>query len=163
MRLKQLSPTLITIMDEILKNENLCKLLQYGNKGNPFAEPDITNKDSLIMSKIFPFPFDNQVTTEEGIQLRIYYFDRGITANNTVTNVIIHFDIVCSKSRDTWLMNDGEMKFKPDEIVSEITDHFSDKIIKNIGKLNFQRGYNVYVNDKFDIIRLVSHAKMVSR
>ena len=163
MRLKQLSPNLIAIIEEVLKNSNVCKLLVYSNERNPFDKPNVANPESLILNKIFPFPFDNKITTDEGMQLRIYYFDRGFAANNTVANCTIHFDIVCSKTKDAWLMNDGNLKSKPDELLSEIVDHFSDKIIGSIGKLNFRRAPNVYANDKFDIIRIVADAKMVSR
>lgn len=161
MKLKLMSPNLILLLQEILKNQNLCKLINY-NVSNPYIQPNI-NGNSLMLSKVYPFPFSTTVETTEGTQLRVYYQDANFKTNQTISDSTIYFDIICSKSQSIWLINDGSPKIRPYEIMSHLVDHFSEKEIPKIGKLNFRRFIHVNVNDKFDCIRIFADAKMVSR
>lgn len=162
MKLKLLSPNLILLLQEILKNQNLCKLINY-NQSNPYIQPDLTNPNSLMLKKVFPFPFDTKVSTEEGTQLRVYYQDTIFKNNQVIEDSMIYFDIICSKSQNIWLINDGDPKIRPYEIMSELITHLSDRPIETLGVVKFKKFVHVNVNDKFDCIRVIGDTFTIGR
>jgi hypothetical protein len=161
MNLKLLSPNLIILLKEVMKNQNICKLLTY-NSENPFIEPDITDTNSLMFDKIFPFPFGLTTNTEEGTQLRIYY-GRTKIKNNIIEDTTIFFDIICSKSRNIWLINDGDAKVRPYEIASELVSYLSKEPIETVGKLYFDDVVPFHVNEKFDSVRVTAKMMTIGR
>jgi hypothetical protein len=162
MNLKLLSPNLIILLKEVMKNQNICKLLTY-NSENPFIEPDITDTNSLMFDKIFPFPFGLTTNTEEGTQLRIYYYKTRLKHNKVIEDTTIFFDIICSKTKNVWLINDGEPKIRPYEIASELITHLGKEPIGTVGKLNFEEAFPIHLNEKFDAIRVVGKMMTIGR
>lgn len=153
MKLGLLSPNLVLLLQEILANQKICKLINYDQK-NPYSQPDI-EPFSLLLNKVFPFPFDPNSTTDEGTQLRVYYQDTNLKNNQIIEDTTIFFDIICAKTPNIWLMDDGESKIRPYEILSELVTHLSDRSIETLGKVRFKRFVHVNVNKEFDCIRLI--------
>lgn len=159
MRLSLLSPNLNIVLSEILQNQKICKLLQYVD--NPYSQPDITNTNSLLFEKILPFPFDPNVKVAEGSQLRVYYGNVNLKNNTVIEQTIIHFDVICSKSKNVWLVK-GTAQTRPWEIASEIVTHF-DKSIGTLGKINFHRIVPFYINSEFDGVRVIADMMTIGR
>jgi len=151
-RLDYLSKNLIILIQELLKNEKICKMVNYNVK-NPFSEPSFKHSD-LMLKKIFPFPFNLSVDIDEGTQVRVYYSDVLFKNNQVIEDTRIIFDVICSKSVDIWTINDGEMKIRPYEIIKEIVNQFNNKSIKTLGEVRFKTTKQVYINDRFDSVRL---------
>lgn len=160
MRLENISQNLVLILWEITKEPELCKLIYYNDK-SPLTKTNLTQNQLTEMitgtelneykdKKILPYPFDENIQTNESSQLRIYY-PTGDFKNGVIENQIIHFDIVCAKS--LWLCSVGYPAIRPYEIMKGIINHF-DESIRTIGKLRFDGWQHYTINESFDCIRL---------
>lgn len=155
-KLELLSKNLVLMLETLLTNDNIGKYLYYDLK-NPLSQPSVSNVQSLLFSKIFPYPFDPSVTTNACSQIRVYYTDGDIN-DVVVERISITFDVVVAKS--LWLTNDGSPTIRPYEIIKEIVNTFDNKSIDTVGKLEFDSFRHVMLNDTFDIVQLT--AEMVS-
>ena len=157
MRAESMSKNIINIMQQLSKNEGLVRLLA-NNISEPFSKPpSIKPKDLLNPksqnSKILPLPFDMEATTDEGTFIRVYYNDGSLNENETISESQIHIDIICAKS--LWLINDGNNSLiRPYEIMSRVMDVLGRRSTNNTIKLNFKDYQHLYINSKFDAIRL---------
>lgn len=161
MNVNYISPNLTIILKEILDNQILVKWLQYDDL-NPLAQPDVTNSISLMFDRVFPYPFDAQLQTEDATQLRVYTPLIYFSEDETIAGVTVNFDIVCAK-RTLWLANTGSSVIRPIEIMKEIIRTFRGKTIGTVGKLKFERATHLYVNDQFDLIRLEAEMFTIGR
>jgi len=157
MKLDLLSPNLLLILNQIIRCQNLCKLIYY-NQNNPLSQSDLTLPcNNLILTKIFPSPFNINTTLEDCVELRVYYLSGTFDSIGVVENIDIIFDIVCSKTKNLWLINDGSNSLiRPYEITKELINLF-DQSLSTVGRLKFMRFNHLYVNDKFDCIRLIAN------
>lgn len=153
-KLENLSSNLIYILNQTVTSQNLCKLLYYNDK-DALTQTDIANTSTLKMTKIYPYPFNTQATTESCSQLNIYY-PEGEIKNRVIEYTDVYFDIVVAK--ELWLINDN--KIRPYEILKEIFTLFYEEIITSVGKLIFGKFYHIPVNIKFDAIRI--RAKIIT-
>jgi hypothetical protein len=152
LKLELLSPNLVLLIDEILDNQNICKYLYYDDK-NPLGQSTIADTSGLLLTKIFPYPFSS-VITEECTQLRLYYPDGEFDSIGKIEQSLVLFDIICHKN--LWLINDGTNSLiRPYEIMKELINLF-DQSLSTVGKLKFKRFNHLFVNDKFDCIRLMA-------
>lgn len=152
-KLELLSDNLVLIINKLLENDNLCKLIYYNSK-NPYNELPISNKnETLMLTKIFPYPFNEKVETELGTQLHIFYPELEIQNNVVVEEVVVFVDIIVGKT--LWLINDGQPKVRPYEIAKEIVNIFHDKSIDTLGQLDFFTIQQLNVNNVFSGIRLI--------
>lgn len=153
-KLELLSKNLISILNEIKKNQNLCKYLYY-NTTNPVAESDFDTSCLLVgcdVPRLFPYPFVVTSSDEEICKIHVYY-PNGQFVNRVVENSIIYFDIICAKT--LWLTNSG---VRPYEIMTEVLNSFDELNIGTIGTLLFKRFDHIAINEKFDCIRLRAEA-----
>ena len=136
------------IMQEMLKNERLKKLLFYTSADA--LEPDkarLTPEESLslIGTSIKNIPkiyIDNEV-----LNYVIINFDN-FTPNPTnpeFRDNIIEFDILCHFKQ--WQLKD--FKLRPYRIAAEIDSMFDGKHLTGIGKLEFLGGTLIAQNDEF--------------
>jgi len=145
------------MLKEVTKNQDLCKLIYY-NEDSPLDEIDIANPNTLLLTSLFPYPFNPKATIEDCVQLRIWIPEAKFK-NRVIENIDILFDIVMFK--DLFLIYiDGDPKLRAYEIMAEITNIFNDKSIETIGMLHFDGFMHITVNDKFDCFRLP--AKMMN-
>jgi|HigsolmetaGSP11D_1036233.scaffolds.fasta_scaffold07301_5 hypothetical protein len=157
MNLDRLSKNIISIIEEVLKNQRLVNYLAI-NGNDPSISPPVS--PMLIAPKgdnerIFPYPFDTSFKDDVRSQLHIYYPHMTFKNNGKVGHPFINFDIVVHK--DIWLLTDkGEKIIRPYEILSMILDTFSGKIIPNLGQVHFLDGVHVVVNEQFEGVRLTA-------
>ena len=145
------------IMQEMLKNERLKKLLFYTSADA--LEPDkarLTPEESLslIGTSIKNIPkiyIDNEV-----LNYVIINFDN-FTPNPTnpeFRDNIIEFDILCHFKQ--WQLKD--FKLRPYRIAAEIDSMFDGKNLTGIGKLEFLGGTLIAQNDEFGGVALLYRA-----
>lgn len=145
------------IMQEMLKNERLKKLLFYTSADA--LEPDkarLTSEESLslIGTSIKNIPkiyIDNEV-----LNYVIINFDN-FTPNPTnpeFRDNIIEFDILCHFKQ--WQLKD--FKLRPYRIAAEIDSMFDGKHLTGIGKLEFLGGTLIAQNDEFGGVALLYRA-----
>ena len=147
------------IIDLILKNNNLKKLLYYTSK-DCLSKPNLTEEQSLsllgeqvkIVPKLYIDP-KNQVYII--IRMRSFLPD----ANNPeFRDNIIEFDIVCNYEQ--WQLNDFALR--PYKIAGEIDSMISNQRLTGIGETQFHSADQLNLNDQwagFCLTYLVTHGE----
>ena len=134
------------IVDTIMKNERLKKLLFYTTK-DCMKKSNLTEDETLEM-------FGKQIKivpklTVDGSVLNyiIVSFDNfsGNTTNPEFRDNIIEFDIICHF--DQWHMKDFELR--PYKIAAELDSMFDDKHLTGIGKLQFLGANQMILTDEY--------------
>lgn len=153
----RLSKNIITIIDEILKNQRLVNYLAIDgdNPSTSSPVPPKTIAPKGASERIFPHPFD--ITFKDGVrsQLHIYYPEVDFENNGHAGVILILFDIVVHK--DIWLLMDkGEKVIRPYQIGSLILESFKDKNIHGLGEIHFVKAKHAVVNEQFEGFRLIA-------
>lgn len=135
MRFRLLSKNTMVIVEEILKNEDLVKLLYYKD-GDPLSGEAIGYTGSLVNSKIHITPFAGKVPKTEDINLRVF-FPKGRVKKRVVLGARVSFQIVTHNN--LWKMRDkdGKQCLRPYEVMAELVETFEDKSIGTLGVINF--------------------------
>lgn len=147
-----LSPNLLVILNQIIQNQNIAKYLYY-DVTNPLEQPDIADTSVLNFNKVFPYPFDPELTTEDCSQIRVFYWDGAI--KRVIEETKVMFDIIVAKK--LWLINDNNTPaIRPYQIMSELVTTLDDKSIESVGRLHFNNFRHVSVDQQFDAIRVLA-------
>lgn len=134
------------IVDHILKNDRLKKMLHYTSK-DCLDKPKLTEDETYELFgkniKIIPKLYvDGSVLT-----YLIISFDN-FTKNGTnpeFRDNVIEFDIICHF--DQWHMKDFELR--PYKIAAELDSMFNDKRLTGIGKLEFIGANRIILTDEY--------------
>jgi predicted methyltransferase len=154
LKLEKLDENLITMIDKVLENQSLCKYI-FHDVDDPLAEADIPDTNVILFNRIFPYPFDPGIASDDQTQLRIYY-PEGQFNETAVEEIEVYFDIVVAKE-SLWLINRaGKKQIRPVRIMAEIVNMFNKKSIETIGQLEFSGFSHRYVNEKFDAYQVVA-------
>lgn len=147
-KLKLLSKNLVTVIKEMLNNQNLCRYLYYTD-GTPLdgLKPDVDGL-TLLKQNVFPVPFDPRALGEDRSEVRVYYA-RGNIKDIVVEDLKLNFDIIVAKN--LWFVDDELIR--PYEIMQEIVNTFFDKSIDTVGKLEFGEFRHLDVNEAFNAIQ----------
>lgn len=161
MKLESMSKNIVKIMGELVKNDALNMML-VNNVLNPFdSKLPTINPEKLIIpnnpeSKIYPYPFDPDATISDASFIRVYYNDGAFNENEVIAESQIHIDIIVAKS--LWLINNGiESQIRPYEIMSRILTMLGTTSLNKTIKLKFEGYQHLYVNPKYDSIRLYAN------
>lgn len=152
MKFKLLSKNTMVLIEKVLENQNLLKLINYNSK-TPLNEKDIANKGALVMRKIIPAPFTGVVPEDQETNLRIF-FPSGDLQNRAVLDSVVVFQIVVHNDLWTIADKDGNRVLRPYEIMSEIVETFEDKTIKTLGVLHFKRFRYQYIDKDYGLYNL---------
>ena len=159
MKMETMSRNIVSICTELAKNEGIAMLLVNDVK-TPFdtvLNPPV-DKSKLVLTKIFPYPFDLEATVEDGSFIRVYYNDGEFNSNEVIAESQLNIDIVVSMS--LWLIRDDISKkslIRPYEIMGRVLDVIGRRSNNTTIKLNFDGYQHLYINPKFDAIRLYSN------
>lgn len=160
MKLETMSKNIVSIMFTLAKNEMLGRLIVH-DVSNPYdlslSKPSVADliKPDGISSKIFPYPFDPDATTLDGSFIRVYYNDGDFNDNEVIAESAIHIDIIVSKN--LWLINNGDDSIiRPYDIAGRVVDLVGRRSIGNGVKIKFKGYQHLYINTKYDCIRLYS-------
>lgn len=153
MKFKDLSENAITVIEKMLENEELVKLVAYDD-ATPYDNANVVNKSDLVLTKFFPTPVDYQVTTETHSEVRVF-FPQGEVKNKKIMGNIVVFQILVHK--DLWLMKEGlNKKIRPYEIMGEIVEVFENKSHAKVGVLHFTDYKFIRVNKDFSGYELIA-------
>ena len=134
------------IVDMILKNNNLKKLLFYTSK-DCLSKPKLTEDESLSLLgkqiKLLPKIYIDQETL-------IYMFVKmtNFLPNNTnpeFRDNTIEFDIICHY--DQWMLKDFEQRVY--KIAAELDTLFNNKRLTGIGKLQFSAASPILLTEEY--------------
>jgi hypothetical protein len=143
------------IVDLILKNDNLKRLLHYTTR-DALKQPKLTEKESLELFgkniKLVPkLIVDNSVLT-----YIIISFDN-FTPNSTnpeFRDNLIEFDIICHF--DQWQLNDFQQR--PYRIAAELDSMLNDRHLTGIGELKFLGANQLVLTDEYAGVCLMYEA-----
>lgn len=158
MKLESMSKNIVSVVSTLSKNEMLGRLLTH-DVSNPYdpslikpLPSDLINLKST-KAKIFPYPFDPEATEYDGSFIRVYYSSGEFNENETIADSTLTIDVVCSKT--LWLINNGrESVVRPYDIAGRVIDLVGKRSIGSTVQLKFTGYSHLYVNSKFDCIRL---------
>lgn len=133
------------IMDSMLKNERLKRLLFYTTQ-DALDKPNITQEEtlSLIGKNIKMIPkliLDKTVLN----YIIISFKDFGLSLNPQFRTNIVEFDIICHF--DQWQLNDFALR--PYKIAAEIDTMFCNQKLTGIGTLQFLGSKIVGINNEY--------------
>lgn len=134
------------IISEILKNENLKKLLFYPDK-SCLKLPNLTQEQTLsLINKQIKLAPKIEIDKEILSYIIITYnnFSENFT-NPQFRNNIIDFDIFCHF--DQWDL--GDFKLRPYKIAGEIDSMFNKRHLTGIGTLQFIGANQLILNNEF--------------
>lgn len=164
MKLETMSKNIVNVVTTLSKNEMLGRLLTH-DVPTPYlidlAKPNPSDLINLTSSKakIFPYPFDPEATEYDGSFIRVYYSTGEFNDNETIAESTLTIDVIVSKT--LWLINDkakptdrGQSLIRPYDIAGRVIDLVGKRSIGSSVKLKFQGYSHLYVNAKFDCIRL---------
>ena len=134
------------IVDHILKNERLKKMLHYTTR-DCLSKPDLTEDETFEMFgkqiKIVP-----KIYVDGSLQnYMIISFDN-FTRNATnpeFRDNVVEFDIICHF--DQWHMKDFELR--PYKIAAELDSMFNNQRLTGIGRLEFLGANQMILTDEY--------------
>lgn len=132
------------IVNKLLKNDKLCKLLYY-------TQPDYLKANDLTMKeKISMLHKQIKIIPKVNIDAScpnyiIITFDNYISnaTNPEFRDCTINFDILCNP--DHWSL--GDFQLRPHKIAGEIDSMLDGQYLTGIGKIQFMGGNNLVLND----------------
>ena len=134
------------IVDMIIKNKNLQKMLHYTTK-DCLSKPNLSQDEVLELFgkniKIVPkFYIDGSVLNYIVISFNNFIPNK---TNDEFRDNTIEFDIICHF--DQWQMKDFQLR--PYRIAAEIDSMFNQKRLTGIGKLEFIGAEQTVLTDEF--------------
>lgn len=156
-KLELLPDDQLLIIGKLLENETIVKVLLNNTviespllKPLPSDEKDIKN---LFLSRIFPYPFSDDITEEQS-QIRVYYPETEFVSGGHIEMTEISFDIIVHKNLILMKKEDGKTTIRTEFLGKEIISQFNEQSIGTIGKLQFMRRVHIPVSPEFQMIRL---------
>lgn len=150
-----LNEDIMTIIDILLGNQNLCKYLYYPKESLPLSQPDITDTSVLLMQNIYPLPKNPNVIKDE-MSLVNVYFSNSVphTQGSIMKKSDLVFDVMCHLN--IWMCGGG---LRPYYMCSEIDKLFNNKYISSVSanKIYFNKLSIYQYSDLFYGYRLVYH------
>ena len=142
------------LIDKILSNDRLCKLLYYTDN-QPLDKAKLSEQEKINM-------FGNQIrivpklyVDKPVLNYIIISFDNFLESSNPeFRDNIIEFDIVCHF--DQWQLKDFELR--PYRIAAEIDSMLDKKKLTGIGKLQFYGAKELLLTDEFGGLCLMYQA-----
>lgn len=142
------------IIDKILKDERLKRLLYYNTK-DALDRPNLTEDQSLELIekniKIVPKLYVDR----EALSYIVISFDQFVPSENPqFRDNVIEFDIVCHF--DQWQLKDFALR--PYKIAAEIDSLFNNSKLTGIGELQFLGGNELILSDEYAAVCLIYQA-----
>ena len=145
-----------TIVDMMLKNNRLKKLLYY-NVENCLFQENLTEDQSLELIKDGYIRMVPKLYVDKDILNYIIISFDNFTPNMTnpeFRDNIISFDIICHFNQ--WQMPNFQLR--PYKIAAEIDTLFNNRHLSGIGELQFLGANQILINDEFGGISLMYSA-----
>lgn len=142
------------IVDKIIKNERLKKLLYYDTQ-NALDQPKLTQKQTLeVLSKNIKI-VPKLILDKTLLTYIVISFDNfAPTTNPAFRDNTISLDIVCHF--DVW--NLGDYKLRPFKIAGELDSMLNNSRLSGIGTLQFMTGNFTILNEDYGVLSLLFQA-----
>lgn len=132
------------ILNRILKNDNLVKLIYY-NDSSVSGKANLTDSEkSLLINdqiKIVPkLPKDTDQKTYLVIQMDQF---APVSEDTTFRSFLLSFDIICPA--DSWVMDDYMLR--PFKIMQEIDSLFNLSKLHSLGPVTFTSANQIVINE----------------
>jgi hypothetical protein len=143
----QIGKDLQLIIDRLMSNDNLCKLLYYADK-NALSKPSLTEdqKYSLIGEyiKVTPLvPKDNDMRSY--IVVQFDDFSPNMSSEMVLRDYTLSFDILCNTK--IWTLDDYTLR--PYAIMHELDKMFNISKLNSLGPINFLGANSLIINEFF--------------
>jgi len=129
----ELGVNLQKIVNRLISNQNLLKLLYYNDK-NPLSQPDLTEeqiKKEVLEKLIKIVPrIGPKETANSIVSIRVTHGRRNIE-NNEFRNILISIEIFVPLTQ--WFIKDSNLR--PFAIMGEIQKSLDNKTINGMGKM----------------------------
>jgi len=158
MKLDILSENLFIIINKIIENQDIVKMVNY-DVINPLLQPAFTNPKSLFMTRIFPYPYSG-IISETQTQIRVYY---GKTNINIIEQTPIIFDILTHESLYMIKDQNNVSLLRPYEIANRITQQFDKNSIGTIGVLKFSEAIPIPIEGNYQMLRLIANMMTIGK
>lgn len=142
------------IVNEMLKNERLKRLLYYTTK-DALRRPNLTEDQSLeLMGKNIKLTPKLKIDNEVLNYITIKFKDFLPNENPEFRDNTIEFDIMCHL--DQWQLEDFAMR--PYKIAAELDSMFNNAKLTGIGRLQFLGATQALTSDEFACVVLLYEA-----
>lgn len=146
-----LSRATVTVMEQLINNQNLVKLLYYNSK-YPYNEPDLSlPATDLINTKIHPTAFNPNAPNENHAEVNVIFPLVAFKNNQRQLEGRLYFEVVCSKDAQIIHNNGSDIQIRPLSIINEIVGIFVDESYPSVGEMIFQTIRQRPANDKYDV------------
>ena len=133
------------IVDKILSNDRLCKLLYYTTK-DALNKPNKTDEEKLGLFKNNIKIIPKLYVDKEVLNYIVISFDNFVPSNNPqFRNNRNEFDILCHM--DQWQLKDFDLR--PYRIAAELDHMFANTKLTGIGLTEFFGATEIILNDEF--------------
>lgn len=141
MKCDDLSTGLIKILELMLTNDDLAKLVYY-NSRQPFDEVDLTaqEKEGLILKNFFPYNAGEDISTEKHNEIRVFFHygkfqSREILGNLLVFQLLVHQDNLLIRKN---VNGTYEKRLRSYELVNELVNMFIGVSLEKVGIIHFE-------------------------
>lgn len=143
-RFEVMGEDIFKIVERILNNQNLLKLIKYTNN-DPLNQPDLTQeeKDKLLHKNILITPKIPDEDQDKNCYIVILLDEYIVDSQNAdFKQAKIRFDVLCPMDR--WVINANSLR--PYLMMNEIDKDFNEKKLAGIGNLSFQKTARLVVS-----------------
>ena len=122
----ELSTITSKLIDLILKNQDLCKLIYY-NEPNPLSQPTISStRSALLLKQLFPMPKKAPAETEQTTIVNVHLMRAELTDKNKgFADEYVAIDVMTHLEK--WMIDDG--KIRTYEIVNRIDNMLNNQYL----------------------------------
>lgn len=134
------------ILNKILKNDKLVKLLYY-NQSNVDNLPNLTNteKAALIHDYIKIVPrLPKDLESKNYLIIQMDQFTPASADDNRYRSFLLSFDVLCHA--DTWVMDDYMLR--PFKILQELDSMFNMSKLHSLGPVSFASANQIIINEE---------------
>lgn len=144
-KMQNLNTDMFIILNKLLANKNLCKLLAYTDS-DPLSLNDVEQSKSLLFNNIYPFSFVPDVQSDPTTIINVIFDNFTlVNSNNSYTTNLVVFNILCHQ--DLWLINNNQLR--PFSIMSELDKIFNDVLCIGLQKLYLESANVIVANEKY--------------
>lgn len=143
-RFEVMGEDIFKIVDRILKNQTILKLIKYTDK-DPLKHENLTQDeiDEMLHKNILITPKIPDEDTDKNCYIVVLLDNYEIDeVNSDFKSTVIRFDVLCPMDR--WVVN--QKSLRPYLIMNEIDKEFNERALAGIGNLSFQKASRLVVS-----------------
>lgn len=158
MAIVTLDDYLNTIINKILAEQELCKLLYYDDdeplSGNTIADTSVLSDKNNPDRRIYGIPFNSDHNRSQKTTLHIE-LKQPESESTFYKKIDIGFIILSHIHIWELYTSDGSVKTRPNLIVSKLNEIFNDKSSVGMGNAHYSELDPIYLNDEIAGYKLV--------